>query len=580
MSNRRLELSLNPEDGSLQTAPLLHVLLAATDDLHRDLYSAAHGELLVSADEGPQNERLSNLSFAQRRHELAWRLAQHTKGLTHVAALTAHASVTHTPPARTALQHARQAWLQADEAQDALYFFHAQLFPARAAPHDVYGALDVLLRGKWTDLPTDLQLSTSTSTPMQSAAEWKQEWYTLVRRKLLQDDVTHHWKASLQGGVLHLTHESLEAHVTVLFPNVWTLLQLTVTVHPQTGDWSHQLEPSHRQRYDLHRLGARALQQGGLEALFGVAQTFRLAWQLELWSAQAQALRRGVWGATQGPALTITPVQFDHENENGRLAISFWKVDDSYGSPALPNGEKPPVSNQLTLQIKASLQDGVQCALTAASMTPIPQEKGVSASAALLAATKICAQGKCAAVVEALSSSSPTNGIRLAVEGGSIAVAAPIRYHGVEADTTTTAVELFRLVCDARSGSFVSIFPRSADLLRQLACNQPSEALRLRMASLPSHRRKAMGTQSSGRVVKDAFDALIRAMNSLGQKTGAGGPWLDLDQQSAQLRKQSIQASAADVHATLIKCCAMAALYGLVPMSFAIGAGLEALADM
>lgn len=163
----RLELSLNPEDGSLLTASLSTVLLSATDGLHTDLFQMAHGEVDVAQDEhgAPQTkkEKMSNLAFAQRRHELAWRLAQHSRGLTHVAALTAAAASSPefaqaTRISTKALQHARTAWVQADEAQDALYFFHAQLFPIRQAPHDVYGALDLYKRGQWRDMSTDVKL--------------------------------------------------------------------------------------------------------------------------------------------------------------------------------------------------------------------------------------------------------------------------------------------------------------------------------------------------------------------------------------------------------------------------------------
>lgn len=103
---RRLELSLNPENGSLLTAPLTQVLLATTDALYRDLYDMAHGEVDVTTTAQADNadpsqeeesaaapqtrrERMSNLSFAKRRHELAWRLARHGRAFQHVAALTA-----------------------------------------------------------------------------------------------------------------------------------------------------------------------------------------------------------------------------------------------------------------------------------------------------------------------------------------------------------------------------------------------------------------------------------------------------------------------------------------------------------
>ena len=46
---RRLELSINPEDGSLLTAPLLNVVMAATDGLYNDLYNMVHGQLEVTS---------------------------------------------------------------------------------------------------------------------------------------------------------------------------------------------------------------------------------------------------------------------------------------------------------------------------------------------------------------------------------------------------------------------------------------------------------------------------------------------------------------------------------------------------
>ena len=101
---QKLELILNPEDGSLQTAPLLSVVMACTDSLYRDIYDMAHGELQIISGGGPSSaldgapdemvnvrrkDKMSNLSFAARRHELSYRLASHSKALTHVAALTA-----------------------------------------------------------------------------------------------------------------------------------------------------------------------------------------------------------------------------------------------------------------------------------------------------------------------------------------------------------------------------------------------------------------------------------------------------------------------------------------------------------
>ena len=105
---------------------------------------------------------MSNLSFAQRRHELSYRLASHSKAITHVAALTAsnhsHGSDGNSANlakivdvSTKALTHARTAWIQNDECQDALFFFHGRLFSIRAQPHDIYGALDFICRQNGED---------------------------------------------------------------------------------------------------------------------------------------------------------------------------------------------------------------------------------------------------------------------------------------------------------------------------------------------------------------------------------------------------------------------------------------------
>ena len=297
---RRLELSVNPVDGSLLTAPLTQVLLASTDALYQDLYNMAHGELNVTvtttqqttddaagenADDNEtaaaasatraataptKRERMSNLSFAQRRHELAWRLAMHGKALQQVSALTAANASSDFASAvavsSRALQHARTAWIQADEAQDALYFFHAQLFPVRDAPHDVYGALDVQLARAWFDLPHDLALAVDRYETSDESTWRKEEvdqrWQLAVRDKLVRGEVGWRklkiyqqqqtrlpqslsapavadelsiaplpWKLTLRGGILQLTHGQpkclagqddlypITALLTVLSPN-------------------------------------------------------------------------------------------------------------------------------------------------------------------------------------------------------------------------------------------------------------------------------------------------------------------------------------------------------------------------
>ena len=859
---RRLDLSVNPEDGSLMTAPLSHVLLSATDALYSDLHSVCHGELDVvvttsggksaggggnqqdnnEADDAQmqsgedaggggggaggagggagghalfsqptKRERMSNLSFAQRRHELQWRLCRHGKSLQHVAALAAaHASSEMGKIVKVssrALQHARTAWMQADEAQDALYFFHAQLFPSRAPPLDVYGSCDVLLGRGWYDLPRDLQLRVdrypSSKEGTWPRAEVDAQWRLAVRRKLVAggevaadgcDGGGRPFHLSLRGGILKLTHGHprkktslttrkqpqqqqqqqndvngnendsdgnrtgqrkeeeeqypVEALLTVLSPSStsspsasastgdpvppaaetppsssssssspeWTLLSIEVRCESKTGEFNHQLETSNRQRYNLHRLAAlgmsreeararrhleqqqqmqmqqaQQLEDGEdkkppatgptaaitarpLHALFSVAQTFLLSWQLELLSAQAQALRRGVWAATGGFSasypLSVTPVKFfDDEQQQqqqqptktksaaapggsgkavataevdsnrvlGVLSVSFWKVDDSYGLPTMgdlllsddDNGDGTnrinnnsasqmrgrqqyaSVKNQLTLSIRAESNVGIRVSLSGGASL-LDASKGdphlkstirnildatcrplaLSVSDALLAATRLCALSKCQAVARALQPTLP-GWIRIRVERGSLAIAARVRYYYGEGEVDSSSPEdygmpvLFRLECDARTGSFVSAFSRQLQLLRRLACNSidASEAVALRMASLPSHRRSRAGHAmaaigSTGRYVSSSFDGLVRSMNLLGQRTGVGGSWDDIDDRSSLLRGRAVQSACNDVTVSLLKCCGLAALCGLFPLALGGAVGLDAVADM
>lgn len=741
---RRLELSINPEDGSLLTAPLLSVVMAATDGLYNDIYDMVHGQLQVTSAQpagGPEDdtetaatsnaasaqednnpasqdisimrkEKMSNLSFAQRRHELAWRLYSHGRTLTHVAALTAASATTNlakaTQVSTKALQHARTAWVQADEAQDALYFFHAQLFPARAAPHDIYGALDTLVGGgSWFDLPQDLQLTVDRYETSQEKAWSVQEvndrWQMAVRDKLLRGEVGWMraqqpqqrqqqqqvpWKISLKGGIVRLMHGSpkttlsgkttkttypIEAVLTVLStsqPAQWTLVSIEVHAQAKTGQSNHQLDTSNRQRYDLHRLCALAMSKEEVRAqneakdkektatngtshspptteaivarplhtLFQVAHVFGLSWQLEILSAQAQSLRRGIWG-TSSSSIVVTPVQF-FENRRilGIVSISFWSVDDRYGPPSMgelqldedsttrsgnathtSSGDSvstvsrsintPSVANQLTLSVTAEPNVGIRVSLSGAESimeyaTVQPHIRStihelleatsnpfqLSASEALLAATRLCAERKCHAMVQSLPSFLP-DWITLQAEKVSITVAARIRYDfGEERSTPREPVILFRMTCDARTGTFTSTFSRSAHLLQYLACNDPkaaSDSTALRMAQYSRYRRanssRSAGVAAalaSGRAVRDAFEGLSRSMNVLGQRTGVGGGWRDKDDLSASLRQRAIQLACKDVSVSLISCCGMAAVYGLSAVSMGVATGITAQPDM
>jgi hypothetical protein len=725
---RRLELILNPEDGSLQTAPLLNVIMSATDVLYTDIYNMAHGELEVTsaqplpgADEEEEEqqlqdvatnsqstnrkEKMASLSFAQRRHELGWRLASHSRTLTHVAAITAANATTNMANATRisthALQHARTAWVQADEAQDALYFFHARLFPARAGPHDVYGALDTMLAGAWPDLPQDLQLTVDryekSDEKAWNAVEVADRWQMAVRDKLLrgemgwmkQNQVNAPWKISLRGGIVRLTHGRpkttisgsttnttypIEAILTVLstnHPALWTLVSVEVHAQARTGQSNHQLDTSNRQRFNLHRLCALAMNKEErrvmaeeketeltddmpdetddatpipklvarpLHSLFQVAHVFGLSWQLEILSAQAQSIRKGTWG-TKSSSILVTPVQF-FENRRilGIVSISFWSVDDRYGPPLIAdleledelltsevtNGNRsssdsvstvsrsintPSVTNQLTLSIRAEANVGIRVALSGAenimecaSVQPHVRSAiralleatsnpfSLSASEALLAATRLCAERKCYAMVQVLPPFLPP-WITLSVEKGSIAVAARIQYHtGSPSGDASNPVVLFRLTCDARTGSFVSTFARNTELLRYLACNDPgaaSDTTAVRIAQYTKVRQAGRSANAgtaaalaSGRVVRDAFEGLSRSMNALGQRTGVGGGWKDIDDMSASLRRRAVELACKDVRVSLISCCGMAAVFGMCALSMNTATGVASQPDM
>ncbi|CAB9497839.1 expressed unknown protein [Seminavis robusta] len=753
---KRLELSVNQEDGSLLTAPLSTVLLASTDGLYTDLYNVAHGELDVTtaAQQGDgdeddaaaaapttKKERMSNLSFAQRRHELAWRLVQHGKGLTHVAALTAANASSDfsraTQVSTRALQHARTAWVQADEAQDALYFFHAQLFPARQSPHDIYGALDVQLLGKWIDMPTDLRLTVDRFNNSQEA-RWSQKevaerWQMAVRNKLLSGEIAsmrrqqQHipkkplWNVALKGGIVRLTHGTpkrsgnqppiypIEAMLTVLStstPSEWSLLSIEARVQPKTGESNHQLEASNRQRYNLHRLAAlsmakeearvriaqkkddeessvktsttdgkkseatddatatnpsvasgptaNSLVARPLNKLFEVAHTFALSWQLEMLSAQAQALKRGNWAAGGTQPIVVTPVHFLEKNSGslvsgvtssnsaskeqtaiGVVSMSFWRVDDQYGPPymgdliladqqqetqqAPPSDNStvqeegnsqmidPPVTNQLTLSIRAEPSLGIRVALSGGMPKNQAEQPHIqatlrelldaasnpfalSASGALLAATRLCSEQKCHAIVNAIQPENEASilpsWMYLSVERTCIIVHVRVSYHGIANNSSNEEdapmAGLFRLTCDARTGGFVCTFSRSMHLLRLVTCGdtRASESTSLRIMSLPPKRRRLAGANAVGRVARDAMDGITRSMNALGHRAGVGGAWKDRDSMSASLRQRAIQSACGDVRIALMKACGIAALYGLSALALGVATGVTVTHDM
>jgi hypothetical protein len=244
----------------------------------------------------------------------------------------------------------------------------------------------------------------------------------------------------------------------------------------------------------------------------------------------------------------------------------------------------------------------------------------LSASEALLAATRLCAQQKCIAVVDVLPQYLPS-WILLKVERGSIAVAAKIKYDVIDGEqdgrTASThsqkrrlPVVLFRLACDLRTGSFIATFSRSTPMLQYLACNDVragSDTILLRGAaaaqsaaskssrnsnnrptttSSASSRAAAASSAAassfiSGRAVRDAFESLIRSMNVLGQRTGVGiDTWNDNDDMSALLRRRAIQSASADVRVSLTTCCGMAAVYGMAATAMGTTTGVQPTPDM
>lgn len=128
----------------------------------------------------------------------------------------------------------------------------------------------------------------------------------------------------LTYGTQHSSSSSfpIEARLTVLDYHEehtpWVLLSLDIRAQPKTGESSHQLEPNNKQKYSLHRICDKAMRKEEgkyhqqqqlvakpLDALFYVAHKFAVSLQLEILSAQAEALRRGTWDMLTSAATTL-----------------------------------------------------------------------------------------------------------------------------------------------------------------------------------------------------------------------------------------------------------------------------------
>ena len=334
------------------------------------------------------------------------------------------------------------------------------------------------------------------------------------------------------------------------------------------------------------------------------------------------------------------------------MAIHFWSCDDTYGSPQvcdicervmgedenggtkkrddayLPKSDRRG-DKRLSLCIRAvatvglvvSLSGGSNLAVNASVLdddtandtshhhtkrnvnkllSSIRNPFELSMSDALLAATVLCADRRCHAVVAALTdrkSNHLPSWLHLNVECGSISVAALLSYSTSSASASTRPFTvLFRLACDSRTGRFIPVFPRPATLLRLLACNDHtvSDVQSFRMAKATdaqsmvtkkggtnaTTRADSITREFTGRIVRDAFDALARSTDTLGRKCGVGGNWNDIDAQSASLRAKSIDVTCRDVRVALMNCSAMAAVFGVATMALKIAGGVDPVLDM
>ena len=177
-----LSISLCQQTGSLLTSELSSILSLSLTSLYEDLSDMTNDEISVvvkkqdvtstsasastslEEDEGGSGsnrsnaatdaaltlstEKMSSLPFSQRRFELCSRIARHSQSIKHLCALLSYdwsTNVVH--DCSSAFEHVHSDWIQADEAQDALFFAHSKLFFARKWCFDVVGALKLLCGG-------------------------------------------------------------------------------------------------------------------------------------------------------------------------------------------------------------------------------------------------------------------------------------------------------------------------------------------------------------------------------------------------------------------------------------------------
>jgi hypothetical protein len=364
------------------------------------------------------------------------------------------------------------------------------------------------------------------------------------------------------------------------------------------------------------------------------------------WSSQSSRING------ENSDIVVSPVRFFSDDEQfdagtglrvkplAYMAIHVWQVDDRNGKPKLGQlhvgGEEvketfptktvfsnDEVAKRLTLEIAAIPSEGFEVSLSGGNereagnayvirnvkllLSSLQDPFQLSVSDALLSAVIICSERRCHAVKEALlktrkfpntdplrNKTLPT-WLHLFVECGTISVGVNLSHdspNSSEESKERTPVVLFRMACDSRTGRFIVTFPRAANLLRRLACNDPSasEVQFLRqvkstagLSSSVSDKRRASARarESTGRVVRESFQSLTRSMDILGRRVGVGGEWDDLDPNFAEaLREKSIFEACSDVCVSLMSCAGIAAVYGVGALAIGVAGGSEALPDI
>jgi hypothetical protein len=118
-----------------------------------------------------------------------------------------------------ALHQVQTSWIQADEAQDALYFQHADLYKHRKQVHDILGAMEVLLSGSWNyGMSWDVSLLSSKQVHGTSSKQEEVEEDGLDLRHRLQRAVQSKWILGEMGsmGTMSPWNISLEQDGCVL----------------------------------------------------------------------------------------------------------------------------------------------------------------------------------------------------------------------------------------------------------------------------------------------------------------------------------------------------------------------------